>query len=225
MRVGELAKRSGLTVRALHYYEELGLLQTPRRTASGHREYDEHALGKLQQIQSLQAIGMSLAEVKDCLLKPQTTLRWVVELHLDKLRRRIAHETQLVQRLERLLDSPDPDAILQTLETMSMLDKYYSPEQMQYLAERREQLGDQAIREVEAEWPELIARMQRHCDQKTPVDNPEVQALGRRWKELVAMFTGGNPGIAASLQKMRDDQPQTELSVYVREVHEWDESS
>ncbi|MFS8102482.1 MerR family transcriptional regulator [Lentzea alba] len=69
MRIGELAKRAGTTTRALRFYESQGLLEA-QRTANGYREYDEHDLRLVTEIQSLQAVGLSLEDAKpfvDCL--------------------------------------------------------------------------------------------------------------------------------------------------------------
>ena len=48
MKVGELTKRTGLTVRTLHHYDEIGLLAPAERTSSGHRLYGETELRRLQ---------------------------------------------------------------------------------------------------------------------------------------------------------------------------------
>ncbi|ANZ39917.1 MerR family transcriptional regulator [Lentzea guizhouensis] len=63
MRIGELAKRAGTTTRALRFYESQGLLQA-QRTANGYREYDEHDLRLVAEIQSLQSIGLSLEDTR-----------------------------------------------------------------------------------------------------------------------------------------------------------------
>ena len=63
LRVGELAKRTGKTVRAIRLYEELGLLRPAARTQGGFREYDSDAELRIEWIGKLQAIGFSLAEI------------------------------------------------------------------------------------------------------------------------------------------------------------------
>lgn len=69
MRIGELARRAGTTTRALRFYESQGLLEA-QRTANGYREYDEDDLRLVAEIQSLQAVGMSLEDTRpfvDCM--------------------------------------------------------------------------------------------------------------------------------------------------------------
>jgi DNA-binding transcriptional MerR regulator len=64
MRVGELAKAVGKTVRAMHLYEELGLLEPRARSEGGFRLYGPEAVDRIHWIDKLQAIGVTLAEIQ-----------------------------------------------------------------------------------------------------------------------------------------------------------------
>jgi DNA-binding transcriptional MerR regulator len=64
MRVGELAKAVGKTVRAMHLYEELGLLEPRTRSDGGFRMYGPEAVDRIHWIVKLQAIGFTLAEIQ-----------------------------------------------------------------------------------------------------------------------------------------------------------------
>ena len=64
VRVGELAKRTGKTVRAIHLYEELGLLAPAVRSKGGFRLYQGKAVKRIDWIQKLQDLGFSLTEIK-----------------------------------------------------------------------------------------------------------------------------------------------------------------
>ena len=57
LKVGELARRTGLTVRTLHHYDEIGLLRPSLHTESGHRLYTAADVGRLQQVVSLRQLG------------------------------------------------------------------------------------------------------------------------------------------------------------------------
>jgi DNA-binding transcriptional MerR regulator len=67
MRIGDLAEQSGLAPTALRYYEKAGLLPAPHRTASGYRAYDVGVLPRLAFIRAAQAVGLSLAEIREVL--------------------------------------------------------------------------------------------------------------------------------------------------------------
>jgi DNA-binding transcriptional MerR regulator len=64
MRIGEIGERSGLSTKALRYYERVGLIEEPTRTASGYRDYGESVLDRLRFIRSGQAAGLTLGEIK-----------------------------------------------------------------------------------------------------------------------------------------------------------------
>src|SRR5882724_12432220 len=64
MRVGELAKAVGKTVRAMHLYEELGLLEPRSRSDGGFRMYGPEAIDRIHWIVKLQAIGFTLSEIQ-----------------------------------------------------------------------------------------------------------------------------------------------------------------
>ena len=64
MRIGELAKRAGVSTKAIRYYEQVGILAPPARTPSGYRTYDEAALGRLAFVRAAQALGLTLGEIR-----------------------------------------------------------------------------------------------------------------------------------------------------------------
>lgn len=64
LRVGELARAVGKTVRAMHLYEELGLLEPAARSEGGFRLYAEDAVERIKWIVKLQAIGFTLSEIQ-----------------------------------------------------------------------------------------------------------------------------------------------------------------
>lgn len=66
-RVGELAKRTGKTVRALHLYEEIGLLEPAKRTDAGYRLYSSDSVTRVEWIGRMQEAGLSLPEIRDVL--------------------------------------------------------------------------------------------------------------------------------------------------------------
>jgi DNA-binding transcriptional MerR regulator len=67
MKVGELAQQTGVSVRTLHYYDEIGLLSPSSHTDAGHRLYADSGIICLQQIMFLRQVGFSLEEIRDCL--------------------------------------------------------------------------------------------------------------------------------------------------------------
>jgi MerR family transcriptional regulator, thiopeptide resistance regulator len=212
-KIGELARATGLTVRTLHHYDELGLLRPSRRSTSGYRLYGEDDLARLQQILSLRQLGFPLEQIGECLARPQFSAQAVLEMHLQRARGRLAEAEALVRRLEAIAEqyrergSATPQDLIQTIEAMNMFEKYYTPEQLDTLAQRREQLGEGRMREVEQEWPALMAEVRAEMERGTDPADPRMQALARRWKGLIEEFTGGDPGTAQSLKNLYQGEP------------------
>lgn len=211
-KVGELARSTGLTVRTLHHYDQVGLLSPSGRTASGHRLYVAADVARLQQIRSLRELGFSLDEVREFLERPDASPRRVVRMHVERLREQIAMQRRLCERLEAIAASLDraeevsAGDLLRTIEMMTMYERYYTPEQLEELKQRRETVGEERIREVEAEWPRLIAEVRAEMGRGTDPADPRVQELARRWMGLAREFTGGDPEIARAAQRLNTEQ-------------------
>jgi MerR family transcriptional regulator, thiopeptide resistance regulator len=204
-RVGELARRSGLTVRTLHHWEERGVLAASERTGAGYRLYSDDDVRRLYRVAALRDLGLSLDEIRDA-LERDGDLRVVVERQLEALDRRMEHDARLRELLVRVLESADSDDLLATVEAIRMSDRYYTPEQQAELARRREELGPEGMERAQREWADLIAAMDAERQAGTDAADPRVQELARRWRELVEALTGGDAGIRASLGRMYEDQ-------------------
>lgn len=213
-KVGELARATGLTVRALHHYDAIGLLTPSHRTAAGYRQYGEHDLTRLQRILSLRQLGLSLEEVRECLARPELSLERVLRLHIERLRKRIREQCRLCERLEATAvrlegaEGVSADEILDIIRRTTMIERHFTPEQLERLEERRLALGDEHIRAVEEEWPRLIAAMRAKLDAGVAPEDEEVQRLAARWAELVAEFSGGDPGLERSVARMYRGEPE-----------------
>lgn len=216
LKVGQLAKQTGISIRALHYYDEVGLLRPSHRTEAGYRLYTAGDIARLQQIRSLQQLGFSLTEVRECLARPGSSLLQTLELQIGRLTAQIAQQQRLRSHIEaltgrlRAADEISVEDLLHTMEVMTRMDKYYTPEQQELLRERREIVGEERIREVEtAAWPELIAAVRAAVDAGMDPASEPAQDLAQRWLALVQEFSGGNPGIERSLGQMyKQEQPQ-----------------
>ena len=102
LKIGELAKQTGLSIRTLHYYDEVGLLVPSHRSEADHRLYSDQDIIRLQQILSLRQLGFSLSEIQDCLERPEFSLPQVIDLHRSRLRDQIALSQTLLTRLNGL---------------------------------------------------------------------------------------------------------------------------
>jgi DNA-binding transcriptional MerR regulator len=211
-KVGKLARRTGISVRALRYYDEIGLLSPSRRTEGGHRLYTAGDVARLQQIRSLSDLGFTLRAIGEYLEGSEVPLERVIQLHLRRLKEKIELQRRLCERLERVaarlgsgeeVSSEDfIETVMEVIEMSERLDKYYTSEQLEYLEERRREVGEERIREAEAEWAELMERVRAEMEAGTDPSEEGVQVLAARWMRLIREFTGGELGIERSLDNM-----------------------
>ncbi|MBI2855966.1 MAG: heavy metal-responsive transcriptional regulator [Chloroflexi bacterium] len=68
LKIGDLARATGLTVKTIRYYELLHLLEEPQRTESGYRLYDQADVESLEFIKQAKQLGLSLSEIRDILV-------------------------------------------------------------------------------------------------------------------------------------------------------------
>ncbi|WP_245547396.1 MerR family transcriptional regulator [Nocardia brevicatena] len=128
VKVGELAAATGLTVRTLHYYDEIGLLSPSRRTGAGHRLYSARDVERLYRIGLLRQLGLRLDEVAAALGDPDWDLLATVNRHIARLDQRLGVEHRLRNRLAAMAEALarhrglDIRELLDTLEDMAMLD-------------------------------------------------------------------------------------------------------
>jgi DNA-binding transcriptional MerR regulator len=212
-KVGELAKRTGLSVRALHHYEAVGLLAPARQGNGAHRRYTAADVARLQQIRSLRQIGLSLSEIRECLSNPSFTLHRVVTLHVSRLRERIAREEDLCRRLEQLLErlaaSPkiEVDEMLYALEGIALAERYFTAEQRRFIAERAKSYSTADARRDARRWQKLMDEVTVAMERGDDPQSPHVQRLAARWRKLIVEFTNGDPGITQSLRNQYEHEP------------------
>jgi MerR family transcriptional regulator, thiopeptide resistance regulator len=211
LKVGDLAKQTAVSVRTLHYYDEIGLLSPSGRTETGYRLYATEDIIRLQQIVSLRQIGFSLEEIRECLEQDSFSLNHVIQLHMTRLQEQMKMSGKLLNRLEMIVEMNSAEAVsvedlIQTIEAICMFEKYYTPEQLETLKQRRELLGEEALRQGEANWQTLIEQVRTEMTNGTDPNSEVAQGLARRWVELVREFTGGDPELAKSLNKMYQEE-------------------
>ncbi len=110
MRIGDLAGRTGLTVKTLRFYEQAGVLPEAARLPSGYRDYDDSALTRLQFVKAAQAAGLTLREIRQVIVvrdndgSPCQHVADLLDAHAADLDQRIAELTALRADISRLRD-------------------------------------------------------------------------------------------------------------------------
>jgi DNA-binding transcriptional MerR regulator len=208
--IGEMARDAGLTVRTLRHYDQIGLLAARERTDSGHRRYSENDLWRLLRIRALRRLGLSLEDVRRVLEAPADdpeALQGVLRAELDRLESKAVELAGTIAQVKNLLNRMDgrtagPDLLLKSMEVHTMLEGYFTDEQKQRIVDRRETLGTEQDTGLRAEWVALFKDLNDKLLAGTPAGDPEVQAMSARWDEIGASFTGGDPDLLESADRL-----------------------
>jgi len=219
-RIGEFAKLAGITVRALHHYDRIGLLR-PQRGRSGFRVYRLEDLERLQQIAALKFLGIPLQEIKLLLKHGPLTLADSLHVQREALaekRRMIGRAIAAIEAAEKVIQSgqtTDASILRKIIEVTDMqpqqnfMRKYYTDQAW---------LNKQRIaRETPAEAREknMQALRQLFVEIETAIDldpaSEPAQALTKRWLQLAEVAHGGDEAVrAGNIQAWqdRDNWPQ-----------------
>lgn len=206
LTVGELARRCGLTVRTLHHYDAIGLLSPSSRSAAGYRLYGQADIERLHRIQALRKLGLPLADIGHALSGAQQPLAELVDRQIAELERDLADAARLRERLLHLRtqlasgQSPDPADWLDTLELMTMYEKYFTAEELKTLP-----LHTDA--DVLPEWSALVTAVQAAMDRGATPDDADAQQLALQWMGMVGRGTGNNPAFLLRLRTMTEEEP------------------
>ena len=209
LKVGELAARAGLTVRALHHYDSIGLLTPSARSDAGYRLYGRNDVARLHQIQTLRTFGMALADIGAYLDSPGVSPISIIARQIAALDRQIDGAARM--RGQLLLvhgqlskgEAPELATWLTTLEQMTMYDKYFSKEELQ-------QLPLYQNSEAEAEWKQLVPQVSALMASGAPPRAEAAKQLGQRWMTLLERDTAGNQAFLVQLDRMHEHEPSVQ---------------
>ena len=216
LSVSEAAKRAGVSVRTLHYYDEIGLLKPSETTGAGYRFYDGAAMASLQQILFYRELDVPLDQIRRILDAPDH----------DRAEALQKHRTLLLMKRRRLDDMLR--LVDETIGGIAMYDERPRPTQAdweavknQYAQEAAERWGNteaflesrekhagytpQQEAEIHAEMEEIFAAFGRCAGP----EGPEAQALVRRWQAHITQYHYHcTDGILACLGQMYANDPR-----------------
>lgn len=207
LKVGELARRSGITIRTLHYYHSIELLVPSARSDAGYRLYNREDITRLHHIQALRRMGVALAEIDSILAHSGLALPAVIEQQIAMLDRQLTQITTLRSRLQHMHaqltqgSEPELNDWLITLEMMTMYDKYFTADELAQLP------FYQADEARNREWQEMVSTVQELMNDGASAEDPRAQAIARRWMCTLERDTAGNPAFLTRLNAMHADEP------------------
>ncbi|MBF0707951.1 MerR family transcriptional regulator [Alkalihalobacillus hwajinpoensis] len=139
-RVKEVAELTGISVRTLHYYDEIGLL-TPATTETGYRLYSKDDLEKLQQILFFRALDFSLKKIKTILEEPDFDRMEALNYQKEILHEKKQRLDKMITMIDKTIQNVKGERSMTDQERFAGFDFSQNP----YEQEARERYGDEAI--------------------------------------------------------------------------------
>ncbi len=216
--VKQLSKLAGVTPRALHHYDEIGLLKPSQIGANGYRYYGEEALSKLQQILFYRELDFPLEEIKRITECHDFDLLGALQSHREALQKKAARLNQLLVTVDNTIQPIQGEKLM----SQKGLFKGFSEEEQEKLAQEAEQMYDPAtVRESNRKWKlyskekkeailaegnqiylDMIAAMPQGAS------SVEVQSIVERWRSHMNYFWTPSLDQLLGLASMYGDDPK-----------------
>jgi len=198
--VHEFSRLTKITVRALHYYDQIGLLPAADRTPGGARLYTEKDLVRLQQILTLKFMGFPLKQIKSLLDRPGYSVKKSLRVQVEAVEEEIGRLKQASRALRETIGLLESDRkfngkkILRIMEAIHMseenktkwTEKFFTKEELKQFEEAGRRYTPVQMEDYQKKWADLLAEIEANLTADPA--GPKAQALARRWQELMTIM-------------------------------------
>jgi DNA-binding transcriptional MerR regulator len=201
--VKKLAAMSGVSVRTLHFYDEVGLLQPAYHGANGYRFYEEPQLLNLQQILFYRELGFELKQIKRILSRPDFDKIAALKSHRKVLQKNLAKTRELIQTIDKTIEHLKGTKKMKSQELFEGFDPKQQAKHEQYLIDRygdcmRDEIAkskEKVKNWTKANWEKSGLAFAEICNdlvglmgRELPGDSREVQEVIRRHHQWLKQF-------------------------------------
>jgi len=231
--IKEFADLTKVTVRTLHFYDEIGLLEPSARRPNGYRLYTEDDLLRLQQIVTLKFLGFSLEKIKELLGRRGFEVKKSLRIQagiIDEEVRRLEQASRALREVVKSLDNPKKInwlKIIKIIEVIQMSEetkktwqeRFFTTEELKEFEELGKELGSAKIKAYQEKWAALIDEVKQNVN--VDPTSEIAQGLARRWHSLFDEGYGGHPKLKARIgEAYRTSQMPAEYQTFGPEI--WD---
>lgn len=218
LTVGELARKGGVTIRTLQYYDKIGLLVPNEYSEGGRRLYSMRDIIRLQQIVFLKSLGFSLEEIRDRMLPAETAeeLKQMFIRQKEILLEQIAHIQETVNDMCKMIDEIKPDneveidrlllivRAIQKGNPYSFMFRYISNTQLGNLVQyiESEEAGAKLNEKFQSFYKEIVEL----CRQNEKPEGIKGQEMASRWWNLMMTWTKGDITLFQDVTEAIKDQ-------------------
>ena len=230
--IGVFSKKTGVSMRTLHYYDEIGLLKPEKHPGSGHRLYTERDEMALQKITCLKSLGYSLEQIRAIIKESSFDASLIETLQKQKheLERKQEEIGTALKAISRMIGLLKEEEEIDGAVFMSLINSIQTEKDQRLWIEQNmtKELADRLFDKPEEEMAALdqafiqLAKEVKRLAGK-PVDDPEVQEMADRHMKVSLQFVGADALSAfgsineAETEKFVDQIP----SPYTRQEEEW----
>jgi DNA-binding transcriptional MerR regulator len=211
--VREFAKLTRVTVRTLHYYDQIGLLKPGFERPNGYRVYTDADLLRLQQIVTLKFMGFSLTEIRRLLDGKGYEAVKSLRIQAAAVRDEIARLREASRAIDQVLARLEKDGrihkqkLIKIMEVIQMgedvkkswHEKFFSEADQKQVQELGKQYTPEMMTAYQNRWAALIAEVKENVGLDPAGE--KAQDLGRRWTALLDEVYGGQPALKAQIAK------------------------
>jgi len=214
MKVNEVAGLTGISVRTLHYYDEIGLLRPNQTTPAGYRIYNEDNLDTLQQILLFREMGLPLGKIKEILSDPSYDRKKALHMHRQHLLEKRGRIDQMIDTIDKSIKHAQGEITMTNKEKFQGFDFSSNP----YEDEARKRWGDQAVDDANKLVDSMDKNQRRDfADQINTIyanlaairhldpASEEAQAGIREWYDLLNAMGNYSPEVFRGLGQMYVD--------------------
>jgi DNA-binding transcriptional MerR regulator len=217
--VHELAELAGVSVRTLHHYDQIGLLQPDARTAAGYRLYRETELLRLQQILFYKELDFPLGQIKHILDRPGFDQIQALHDHRRRLQGRAEQLAQLLRTIDKTIlkltevDMELTDAELYEGFTQEQIERYQREVREMYDPKLVEESNRRVRKMTKAQWNvvkqegDQVTRKLAELSERAPGD-PEVQEAVARHHAWIEHFYPCSSEIYRGLGQLYVEHPE-----------------
>lgn len=215
--VKQLADLAGVSIRTLHYYDEIGLLKPSSIGDNGYRYYEEEAVYRLQQILFFREMELGLLQIKELMDRPGFDLLATLATHRQALQDKIARLQTLIHTIDQTLTHLTGEV---DMSKKKLFEGFTAEEQQRYEQEASEKYGAEIVQASMKLWNSYTKDQQADIMQAGKAiyqdmlaamgqgaTNDTVQAIVARWHEHLRYFYEPTPEILRGLGHRYHDDP------------------
>ena len=198
-KVKEVANLVGVSVRTLHHYDEIELLQPESITPAGYRLYTNQNLKRLQQILFFKEMGISLQQIKDILDRPDFDQLEALRMHEEMLKKKKSRIDTMIQTVQQSIHALEHGNEMEETEMFKGFDmKEIEEHQKRYAEEVRQTYPNDLVKQSEQKTSQYTAQDWKRIKEETNdiyqaiashmsqgPDDPEVQRNVARWHQFI----------------------------------------